>query len=471
MRGPRAALYGSEAIGGVIQIFTRKGKGPARARAMLGAGSHNTSEVSTGVSGGTDTNWFNVSLDRFRTSGINAREPTPLLNEPDDDGYQNNAFSARYGHRFANGMELEVYALQADGNTEFDASFGGNEDEFTQQVAGTKLRISATSDWNVLLEAGRSLDERRTFRVGAPGESRFDSEIQSFLWQNDLTFGADHVVTAGTDFRNDQVDSTTAFSVTSRRDEAVFAQYQGKFGEHDFLIALRANDNEQFGGETTGNTAWGYDISSLMRLIVSFGTAFRAPTFNELFFPGFSNPDLEPETAESLEVGLRGKHAYGNWDVRAYRTEVDDLIVSPPPLFIPQNVDEATIEGIEAEISANIGTWKGRAALSYVDPRDEATNNILARRARRTAKLQLQRRFRRTEIALSIIAQSRRFDDPANTIEVDGYGIVNLAINHELSKDLRLSGRINNLFDKEYQTIDTFNELKRNVFVALAYQP
>ncbi|MDH3673022.1 MAG: TonB-dependent receptor, partial [Gammaproteobacteria bacterium] len=151
-------------------------------------------------------------------------------------------------------------------------------------------------------------------------------------------------------------------------------------------------------------------------------------------------------------------------------TEVDDLITLDQN-FIPQNFSEAVIEGLEAEISANIAEWIARAALSYVDPRDDQTDNRLPRRARRSAKLEAERRFGKTRAALSLIAQSRRFDDPDNTIEVNGYGIVNVAVSRELSKNWTLRGRFNNLFDKEYQTVNSFDELDRNVFVTLAYQP
>ena len=482
VRGPRTSLYGSQAIGGVIQIFTRTGTGPPRARATVGAGSNNTSEVSAGFSGAAGSSWFNVSGSRFRTNGIDAREPGLrfgfFLDEPDDDGYENDAFSARFGHRFANRVEAEIHALHADGNTEFDELAGlGNEDDFRQQVIGAKLRLQPTSRWNVLVEGGRSKDERTTFRDdGSAPESRFDSEIQSFVWQNDLAFGTDHIITLGADLREDKItDSTVNFMEPSRRDEAVFSQYQGKVGRHDLLVGLRTDDNEQFGHETTGNIAWGYDITKPTRVIVSFGTAFRAPSLNDLFFPDLfgsptSNPNLEPETSKSLEIGLRGKHPYGDWYVRAYRTEVDDLITLDQN-FIPQNFSEAVIEGLEAEISANIAEWIARAALSYVDPRDDQTDNRLPRRARRSAKLEAERRFGKTRAALSLIAQSRRFDDPDNTIEVNGYGIVNVAVSRELSKNWTLRGRFNNLFDKEYQTVNSFDELDRNVFVTLAYQP
>ena len=185
MRGPRSTLYGSQAIGGVIQIFTRKGEGPPQARAAVSVGSNTTSEVATGVSGSTGNNWFNVGLSRFRTNGIDAREPASRfgipINEPDDDGYENNAFSGRFGHRFANGNEIEVLGLHADGNTEFDNfAANNNETDFTQQVVSVKWRAQPAPNWGTLVETGRSLDERRSFRDdGAAAEMQFDSEIRS----------------------------------------------------------------------------------------------------------------------------------------------------------------------------------------------------------------------------------------------------------------------------------------------------
>lgn len=485
VRGPRSTLYGSQAIGGVIQIFTRRGKGPPQPHVALRAGSNATSEVTTGFSGSTDNHWFNVSVSRFRTNGIDAREPASQfgipINEPDDDGYDNDAFSARFGHRFVNGSEIEILGLQADGNTEFDNfATSGNEDDFTQQVVNLRLRARPTTRWSTLVETGRSLDERRTFRDdGAAAEIRFDTEIRSFVWQNDLTLGADQIVTIGVDLRDDRLDSTTNFTETSRRDDAVFAQYQTQFGKHDVLLGLRGDDNEQFGNKTTGNIAWGYDLANPLRLVVLYGTAFRAPTFNDLFFPPFvfggmvfptANPNLDPEESESLEIGLNGKHPYGDWEVRVYRTNIDDLIALDAN-FVPQNLNEATIEGLETQLSAIFANWTARATFSYVDPRDDATDNILARRAKRSLKLQLDRRVGDMDIGVSLLAQSERFDDSANTIEVPGYGVLNLHAIRQLSKNWQLRARIDNLFDKEYQTIDTFNTLGRDIVLTLAYQP
>ncbi len=480
VRGPRSSLYGSEAIGGVIQIFTRTGTGAPTARVELGAGTEHTRTLSSGVSGAAGRSWFNLSAGRLSTEGIDAREPTLLfgflpLDEPDKDGYDNTSVSARYGYRFRNGTEVELFGTNAEGNTEFDST-AGNEDDFEIQSLGARFKHRPAALWNLILEAGRTQDRRTTFRAdGSVPDSRFDSEIQNLLWQNDLSLAVNQLLTLGADYRREQIDSTVEFKETSRDNNAVFAQYQGRFGRHDLLLGLRQDDNEQFGSETTGNLAWGYAFAPDTRFVVSYGTGFRAPTFNDLFFPDFmgfptSNPDLEPERSRSFEIGVGGKFAGGRWDVRAYQTKIDDLIVLDQN-FVPQNLNEATIDGVEVGASALIGQWTARLALSLVDPRDDATGNVLPRRAKETLRFDFERRHKRASVLLSLVAQGPRFDDLANTVEVAGYGVVNLAIRYQLTRDWEIGGRVNNLFDQSYQIVDTFNELGRNALVTVAYRP
>jgi vitamin B12 transporter len=479
VRGPRSSLYGSDAIGGVIQVFTRAGKGPPRGRVELSVGTQQTGSVAGGLSGGSESNWFNVSASAFGTEGIDARQPTTefgiLLDEPDPDGFTNNAFSGRYGHRFQNDSELQLFATQTSGNTEFDSS-AGNEDDFTDQAIGATYRIRATSRWNVLLEAGLTTDKRTTFRAdGSVADSTFDTEIQNYLWQNDITLGRAHLLTLGVDLRKDEVDSNVDFKTTSRDNWGVFTQYQGNFGRNNVIVGARVDDNEQFGTEPTGNIGWGYNLPKSMRVVASYGTAFRAPTFNDLYFPDFfgfptSNPDLQPEKSQSTEVGLSGSFRGGGWDVRAYHTEIEDLIALDAN-FIPQNLNSATINGVEAQISAIVATWLARLQLSYVDPVDDATGNVLPRRSKEWLKLDFERRYGKTNLLFTLIAQGPRYNDLANTVEVSGYAVVNVAVRHQLSKDWAIGGRINNLFNEDYQTVDTFNELGRNVLFTVAYQP
>ncbi|MGH8590960.1 MAG: TonB-dependent receptor domain-containing protein, partial [Gammaproteobacteria bacterium] len=293
VRGPRSSLYGSDAIGGVIQIFTRKGGGPIRPTFSAGGGSHATYKLSGGVSGGGDSGSFNLSASRIDTAGFNTCSSTPsnpggcFTFEPDDDGYTNNSGSARFGYRFENGLEIDAHLLHAEGHNEFDQTddppvfsqeFFHNRSEFVQQAVGGKLRFSPASFWDVTVLGGRSLDQLDAINNPASTDV-FDTERQSASLQNDITLAPGHLLSVGFDYYNDLVD-TTAFMETSRDNKAGFGQYQGALNSLDWVLGARHDANEQFGGETTGNVALGYTFGEPLRLTAGWGRGFKAPTFN-----------------------------------------------------------------------------------------------------------------------------------------------------------------------------------------------
>ncbi len=480
VRGPRSSLYGSEAVGGVIQILTRKGGGPVKPYLSLGGGSYRTYNASAGVSGGGKHGWFNVSASGITTEGFNAcnGKPSPggagcFAYEPDKDGYRNAAGSARAGYRFANGAEVDVNALRAEGKNRFDGSFV-NESKSTQQVLGARLRLAPLTAWHMTLAAGQSRDDSDNFKDGV-FKSRFNTTRDSATLQNDVTLGQAHLLTLGLDYQNDKVNSTTAYAVTSRDNKGLFAQYQGMFGPQSVQLAVRSDDNEQFGERTTGGLAWGYDLGRDLRLTASCGTAFKAPTFNELYFPGYGNSSLRPEESRSYEVGLRGKDAWGGWSLNAYQTDVNDLIAYDASIVAPANIDEARIHGLEAVHSLRLSDWQLRSALTLLDPENRASGanygKMLPRRAEQALRLDLDRVLGRFRVGGSLLAEGRRYDDLANTREMDGYAILNLRGEYTLAKAWRLQARIENLFDKQYETASFYNQPGRSYFVTLRYQP
>lgn len=474
VRGPRSSLYGSEAMGGVIQIFTRQGTGPLQPRAEITAGSFHTNEVNGGVSGSDGKTSYNIHAGRFATRGFNARQPvvefgTPL-NEPDRDGYDNRYASLRLAHRLDNGAEIELHNLYAQGNSEFDST-GNNEDDFVQSATGARLRLQPASAWNTSFLYGRSRDERLDFRAdGSATATRFDTTRRSFTWQNDFTLETDQLLTLGYDAQNDDVSSTTSYDKTSRDNRGLFGQHQSRFGAHDVLVSLRRDNNEQFGRHSTGNLGWGYALSGNRRFVASYGTAFKAPTFNDLYYPGYSNPNLRPEESKTMEIGLKAKEANYHWSAHAFRTDIDHLIALDSS-YIPQNISRARIEGAEVESAITLDSWRITGGLTLVNPRDESTDNVLARRSRKSVKVDLDRRLGDVEAGLGIIAQGPRFDDAANTQRLGGYSVLNLHAQRALTKDWRWRARIENLLDKEYQTAQSYNSARRSFFLSLAYQP
>jgi vitamin B12 transporter len=497
VRGPRSSLYGSEAIGGVIQIFTRKGGGALKPQLSVGGGSHATYKLSGGLSGGGDRGWFNLSASRLDTAGFNACSSTVaqpggcFTFEPDDDGYTNNAGSARFGYRFENGVEIDAHLVHAEGENEFDQTDGfdpitfaslelfHNRSEFLQQATGGKLRFSPLERWQVTIAGGRSLDELESM-PNSTTTNIFDTECQSASFQSDITLASDHLLTVGFDYYKDLVESTTAYAETSRDNKAGFAQYQGVFNGVDWVFGVRHNDNQRFGGETTGNVALGYTFDPPLRLTAGWGWAFKAPTFNQLYFPGFGDPILDPERSQSVEVGVNGTIGGVHWSFNGYYTDIDDLIgfVTDPAATFgirAANIAEARILGLEAVASTQILGWYIATNLSLIDPEirghDLNKGNVLPRRAEQMFRLDLDRAFRRFTMGLTVYGEGRRFDDLENTRRLAGYVLVDLRAGVELHKGLFLEGKVGNLLDKEYETADFFNQDDINLFVTLRYQP
>ena len=480
VRGPRSSLYGSEAIGGVIQIFTRKGGGVFKPSFSVGGGSYNTYNVSAGISGGGDRGWFNVNVSTVDTAGFNACNGKPLpdgagcfTTEPDKDGYNNLSGSLRGGYRFENGIEVDAYALRSENDTDYDGSFV-NESDAVEQILGVTFRYSLLDSWRLALTGGRSQDDSKNYKDGL-FKSRFNTERDTVSLQNDITVAKDHLLTLGADYQDDRIDSTTPYAVTSRNNKGLFFQYLGMIGAHEIQASLREDDNEQFDKRTTGGLAWGYPLSGKLRLTASYGTAFKAPTFNELYWPGYGNPDLRPEESRSLEVGLKGTSRGSNWSFNIYETHVDDLIAYDAATFAPGNVDEVYIRGLEAAVTAQVAGWTLATNLTLLKPENRSAGsnkgNILPRRAEQSLRFDADRSFGRYSLGATFLAEGRRYDELANTRRLDSYATVDLRAGYRVSERWLLQGRIENLFDEQYETAAFYNQPDRSLFVTVRYQP
>jgi vitamin B12 transporter len=480
VRGPRASQWGSEAIGGVIQIFTRSGEGLEsgewQTEAGAGTGSYNTYTGHGSVAGGNGTTHYQASVAYYDTDGFDTREPVPGqfgVDQPDDDGYDDLSFHVRGGHRFNDTLSVDAFALRADGTTEFDGNFQDSTD-FVQQVIGIQADWMVAGNTTLRLRAGENRDEQENFAPDGSFASRFDSKREELSVLADVEAAPGQIVNVGVDYRDDKVDSDSVFAETSRENTGVFAQYLGTFGNHNVTASVRHDDNEAFGSETTGGAGWSTNLPAGVKLYASYGTAFKTPSFNELFFPGFGNPNLGPETSESIEFGIEGRPVWGWWSLRTYRTEVDDLIATVfDPVTgnaNPENVDRARIHGVEAEIRTSVAGLDVAASLNLMDHEDRTTGNKLPRRPDTSLSIDVSRSFEKLRLAGRLIAQGDRFDNVANSVEVDGFVTVDVTADYEIRPGLFVRGKVGNLFDEDYQTVDTFNSPGLNAFVSLLYR-
>lgn len=477
VRGPRSSLYGSEALGGVIQIFTRKGGGELSPSFSMTGGSQETGEATVGLSGGGANSWFNLSASGTDTQGINAcrgvlNRAGCFVNEPDKDAYRSVSGNARAGMRFDNGAELDAHWLRTESDIFFDGGFV-NEGETMQQVLGGSAKFNPHEIWRATLAGGRSWDNSDNFLNGVK-RSRFDGTRDTVSLQNDFTVAPRHVLTAGADFQQDKISSDTVYPVTERDNTGVFGQYQAGLGKHNAIVSLRHDDNEQFGNKTTGNAAWGYDVTQGLRVNASYGTAFKAPTFNELYFPFFGDPDLKPETARSSEIGLSGDHPFGTWGVNLFETRIKNLIGFDSVIFRANNIDRSRIRGLELQAGALLAGWQTHANLTLMDPENRSRNanrgNVLPRRAEESLRVDADREFGRFGIGASVLAAGKRYDDLANRQELEPYVTVDLRSQYRVTDKWVVQGRAENLLDRDYETAEFFNQPGRSVFLTLAYQ-
>ncbi|MBD2839184.1 TonB-dependent vitamin B12 receptor [Pseudomonas sp. JM0905a] len=486
VRGPRSSLYGSEAIGGVIQIFTRNGgQDGAKPWFSAGYGTHDSYDGSAGVSGGDGRAWYSLGVSSQDTDGIDALNARSSYHEPDADGYRNLSGNLRAGYRFDNGLELDGTLMRAKAHNDYDLvspySVGGgwnaNADN-EQRLIGGRARFSPLEPWDVTLQAGRSEDLSRE-ETGGLFSSQFDSQRNSASWLNDLTLAEGHVLTLGYDWQQDEVSGSTAFDKDSRLNKGWFAQYLGEHGRQDWQLSLRRDDNEQFGTHDTGNAAWGYALTDAVRFSLSYGTAFKAPSFNELYFPDYGNPNLDAETSETFEVGLAGEYDWGRWSANAFRTNVDDMIVhdanSGLGLFgSPNNIGKARIDGIELVLGSHWLGWDWQANATLLDTENRAHDanhgNELPRRAREVFNLDLDRRIGRFGLGATLHAEGRRFDDVENDDRLAGYATVDLRGEYWLTEEWRLQAKVTNLLNADYETALDFNQPGQAVFFTVRYQ-
>jgi len=480
VRGPHSSLYGADAIGGVIQIFTRHDHGGLQPRAMAGIGSHNLREASAGLGLGGERGWFGADVAFLRTDGIDACDGTAegwgagcFADEPDRDGYRNRSASLRGGAKLAEAWTLEGSALRAEGYNHYDGSWA-NYSETVQQVFSGKLRFAPSAGTALQATVGRSYDESDDY--GATGfAGGLQTRRDQAALQGDFVLRDGHLLTAGADWLDDHVTGNTDYDVDSRDNTGLFAEYQGRFGARQLQAGLRYDDNEQFGSHTTGDLGWGWHFDGGVLLSARYSTGFRAPSFNDLYYPYYGNPDLQPEESESLNLGLSGEARGWRWTLDAFDNRVDDLISYDSSTFLPGNIDKARLRGGEATVAASLAGWDLAAQYSHVDPRNRSDGanrgNLLPRRARDTGRIDLDRRLDALGVGASLNAAGSRYDDAANTVRLGGYATVDLRFEYALNRAWTLQARVTNLFDRDYQQVDWYNQPGREYGLNVRWQP
>ncbi len=478
VRGPRASYWGSDAIGGVIQIFTRK-----LDSALIAAnyGSYRSADASAGMGSWSDAGGFSVQVGTRHVRGFSTTNPgicngpndPYCIYNPDDDGLQNHNIAAQGAYKLGT-QTLSASLFRNEGGLDFDQGHSRTLD----QAAGVNLEGDILPDWHQRVSVGTSRED-----IDTPAfQSAYRSTREQLAWMSDVALSTMQHLVAGLDYVHDHGvsidDSGFGAPYDVVRDNAgVFAGWRAHDGALDSEVSGRYDHYSEFGGAFSGSAALGWKLADDLRLSVSYGTAFRAPNLNELFSPGYGgyyagNPQLDPERSRTAELGLDWRVDAGNRvGLRAFSTRVHDLIdFSGGDLFQAINVDRAAIDGIELTHTWHAGAWSLDNNLTLQNPRNQDSGGQLLRRPKQKLNSVLERAFSdRIRAGVELVDSGKREDVGSRTLP--GYVLVNLRASYALTSTWRVGLRLENVFDRDYELAHGYNTPGRSGYIEIAWQP
>lgn len=482
VRGPRSSLYGSEAIGGVVKIYTRKGiTDGVKPFASLTYGSHETYEANAGLNIQHDNSWATLNIAGLKTQGINSstlKEPQDL----DKDGYKNASISLRAGHQFNDRLEISMNALHVDGKYDYDNQDDWGAGAYTdtadvhakikQNVYGVNAKFKANNLWDTELKIGRSEDKSKHFDSYP---ANFETLRDSVFWLNTLTLHPDHTIVAGIDYQEDKVKSSNTYLKNKRNNVGYFAQYLGSFDKLELQGALRFDDNEQFGDKTTGDATLGYHFNDSILAYVTYGTAFRAPTFNDLYYPNSGNPDLNPETSKNTEVGFKGQHDFVNWELNVFENKVKNLIAWAPNAsgsWVPSNINQARIRGVEIVLDQNYDNISWNLNYTYQNPENRSKGvdgEQIAYRPKQIFNASLDYAIDQWTIGGAVHAEDERKTGNKTNPSLHGFALFDTRLSYQATPELAIQAKLANIFDVEHNTNNGYNQEGRTAWLTLRY--
>lgn len=484
LKGPASALYGSDALGGVVQIFTRKGSGRAQLDMGIGGGNLGQAKADIGISGGSTVFDYAGSLAVDRATGFNVytRGDNKSFN-PDRDGWRNYSGSLRLGGRVAEGQRLEFVGLKSRGDSGYDAGKTADDRSITDTLAG---KLSLNSTWSgalsTQLSAGQSEENYET-KPTSPYLTR--TRIRSASLQGFYRFNEQHQLNGVIERREDRLINTDlrGGGASTRSQNAAGLSYLGRFGDLSLQAHGRHDDDSEFGGVDTGNLAAGYAIGGGWRVTASAGSAFRAPTLYQrgsIYGPDTSKPgvaELRPERAHNREAGLAWSQGGFDVAVTTFHNRVTDLIAygAAGSCFSTSgcygNIARALLKGTSLKGGARVGPVNLSATADFLDPTDATTGRQLQRRAKRFGTLRADTAIQSWTLGATVVGSGARWDDAANKVRLGGYGLLNLDAQYAFAKDWRVQLNVDNAFNRSYQTANYYQQAPRTWFVSLRYAP
>ena len=479
VRGPASSLYGQDAIGGVIQIFTKKGLNGFKPYVGIGYGSYNTSNFQSGIRGGNDQTRYAINFSTINSDGFSAFVPNSANSSNsinlDKDGYKNYSLSSSLNHKINQDYEIDLQYFSSKGKNQFDnrfasssPSFHGNyRNEIKLETYAMNLRGQINKSWQSNIKLSQSTDKyldlqknNKDTYVDEDGVTDLYKTTQDqFSWQNNFTLpkGSINLIY---DLLNQRIKTTDLYEKTQRTNHGFMVGYNLLENNHNFQSTLRKDFNSAYEDAITGNIGYAYALNSNWTVSSSYGTAFVSPSFNYLYSLADSyalgNPNLKPEKSKNIEASARYRDDSSSLSLTIFQNKIDDFIIYSNPGFITgsrtttQNLNKAEIQGLTISGDQFLGHFQIKGSITTQSAKNEDTDLYLPRRAKTFGNINLNYYIGYWNVGIEEIFSNSRFDDKANTVKLSGYSITNMVADYKFNENLNLNFRLNNVFDKDY---------------------
>lgn len=483
VRGPMAALHGSDAVSGVIQIFTRRGHEGSQLEGSVAVGSEEYRRVTAAWSGGSADWQGALTLSDQATQGFSATNPWVESNgfHPDRDGFRQQSVQASLMHQLVRDWRLRWQGVLSVGENEID---DGNP----ARNRGLNTRSEVRSSVNSFSLSGRILPQWRSeWRAGHAYDSsnttvaqlasrlgRFATTQRQLSWENQVALPLGSALVA-LDHVEQSVVSTTRYPVRHRTLNGLVLGWSGESGPHAWQLSTRHDHNSQYGDQPTAAAAYGYEVSPGWRVGASWGSTFSAPTFNDLYSPGRGNPNMPPQEGINKELSLTHTRADARWRAAFHRNDVRGYIQSTATQVL--SIAQVRIQGVSVSADqawdAAWGRWQLNGSADWLDAVDVATGKPLRRRANGVFQGELSLQQGAWRHALGATVRDGAFDEDTNTAakRLGGIGLLHASTRWQLAPEWALALRVDNLTDRRYQTAWGYNQARRQWFLTLSHSP
>lgn len=492
--GPAAASFGADAVGGVVQLFTRHASNqPNQTTVSFGGGSNKTFDTqlrtsgtiaSTGPLAALGGLTYSLGLHDYATAGIDATQPYAYGHENGRNPYHAQDLDARLGYAHHD-WSISTFALYHRSDLSYDNLGGDDRQRDNQLTTGIAFHLDIAPTTQFDQSLGYATDRQ-------------------FLYANDRSIATDEIdstrLSTSTSLTHQETGHTLlgqplsgetrlaydftrelAFlpvdipgGVPARNDSAVSVHQSATLGPLTLFLAGR-HEIVQGRAVNTGNAALAWAITPVYTARMSYGNAFRLPTFDDLYYPGYANPNLQPERSNSVEVALDANTAVGTFTAALYDTRVHDLITYDAATFLPVNVGKARVQGLDFSYKGTLGRYTPVSlAVGILNPQDVSDQTWLNRRPRQTVSLSVDHSWDEFHLhalstGVSLLYGGSTFDDQYNSIYLPSYTTVSLRASYRVNAHLALSASLANLFDRQYATVYGYRSLGRTAFGKISY--